>query len=116
MIRAGLTCKPIRVAEGLTEAEAYAEEMRLIAQHGRQDLGTGPLLNFTDGGSGLRNPAHHVRDAMSAPQRGKKRSAEAMAKLRAAIFGRKRDAGVTRRFVQNCTLSGQGLEHRTNLA
>ena len=27
-----------------------------------------------------------------------------------------RDVGVTRRFVQNCTLSGQGLEHRTNLA
>jgi hypothetical protein len=23
--------------------------------------------------------------------------------------------GVARRFVQNCTLSGQGLEHRTNL-
>jgi 3-oxoacyl-[acyl-carrier protein] reductase len=26
------------------------------------------------------------------------------------------DGGVTRRFVQNRTLSGQGLEHRTNLA
>jgi hypothetical protein len=24
--------------------------------------------------------------------------------------------GITRRFVQNWTLSGQGLEHRTNLA
>ena len=24
--------------------------------------------------------------------------------------------GVTRRFVQNCTLSRQGLEHRTNIA
>jgi hypothetical protein len=31
LIAAGLPWNPIRVAENLTEAEAYAEEMRLIA-------------------------------------------------------------------------------------
>jgi hypothetical protein len=31
----------------MTEAEAFDEEMRLIALHGRADLGLGPLLNLT---------------------------------------------------------------------
>jgi len=34
------------------EAEAFVEEMRLIAELGRRDLGTGALFNLTDGGEG----------------------------------------------------------------
>src|SRR5208337_3251132 len=56
LIRAGQTRKPVRVAANLTEAEAFAEEMRLIAIHGRKDLGFGSLENLTDGGAGTLNP------------------------------------------------------------
>jgi hypothetical protein len=41
------------VKEGLDEAEAFYEEIRLIAEHGRRDLKTGPLFNLTDGGEGM---------------------------------------------------------------
>lgn len=39
--------------EGLEEAEAFYEEMKLIEVYGRRDLGTGTLFNLTDGGEGL---------------------------------------------------------------
>ena len=41
------------VRDGLEEAEAFYEEVRLIEAYGRRDLGTGTLFNLTDGGEGL---------------------------------------------------------------
>ena len=41
------------VKDGLDEAEAFYEEMNLIALFGRRDLGTGTLFNLTDGGEGF---------------------------------------------------------------
>lgn len=43
------------VQENLSEAEAFVEEMRLIALYGRRDLKTGYLFNLTDGGEGFAN-------------------------------------------------------------
>lgn len=39
------------------EADAFAEEKRLIALYGRFDSGRGPLTNNTDGGEGAVNPS-----------------------------------------------------------
>lgn len=41
------------VKDGLDEAEAFYEEMHLIALYGRRDLNTGTLFNLTDGGEGF---------------------------------------------------------------
>lgn len=42
-----------KVAEFEDEAEAFAEEMRLIALYGRRDINTGTLFNLADGGEGF---------------------------------------------------------------
>lgn len=54
------------IAEGLTEDEAFALEIKLIAEIGRKDQGKGPLANWTDGGEGLSNPPPETRAKMAA--------------------------------------------------
>lgn len=50
MLEAGHGIKIEKLAEGLTEAEAFATERETIARIGRRPHG--PLWNFTDGGDG----------------------------------------------------------------
>ena len=50
--REGLELPKIKVSEGLSEKEAFQCERGLIRAIGRRDLGTGPLINLTDGGDG----------------------------------------------------------------
>ena len=45
----------IILKNNLTEEEAFKHEIYMIAVFGRKDLGTGILLNKTDGGEGATN-------------------------------------------------------------
>jgi len=47
------TDRILMLKEGLTEAQAFAHEVYMIAVFGRKDLGTGCLRNRTDGGEGV---------------------------------------------------------------
>lgn len=104
LIKAAQTRKPVRVASDLRETDAFAEEARLIALHGRADLGAGTLLNLTDGGLGQRGrivPLKHrakiaafartrthtpeTRAKMSAAKKGKPKSPEHVANVVAAL-------------------------------
>jgi hypothetical protein len=71
--RDGLTPVIEIVQEFADEAEAFFDEVRLIAEHGRRDLKTGTLFNLTDGGEGfggvVRTPewAQRISTALSTP-------------------------------------------------
>lgn len=52
ILKAGLEPKIAKVIEQVDRQTAKAEEIRLIAFHGRADKGLGPLTNKTDGGDG----------------------------------------------------------------
>ena len=68
-----------------SEDAIYAEETRLIAFYGRDNL-----CNLTDGGVGMLNPPDHVRQRLGASMRGKKQSPEHKEKIRQANIGKKR--------------------------
>jgi hypothetical protein len=45
----------------LTSDDAKELEMFLISEYGRRDLGTGPLVNMTNGGDGVTSPSIEAR-------------------------------------------------------
>lgn len=53
------------VASNLEESTAFDKEKELIKIYGRKDLGTGILLNKTDGGEGLSNISNETREKLS---------------------------------------------------
>lgn len=74
--------------KGLDWKKACKIERELIAFYGRRDLGTGILLNFTDGGEGAFNPSEETRAKISKSSRGRKLSDGHKQKLLKANKGR----------------------------
>ena len=56
--------KIIILKENLSEKEAFSHEREMIQFYGRKDLGTGILMNWTDGGEGPSNPSPETRRRM----------------------------------------------------
>lgn len=77
------------VGAGLTEKEAFDLECTEISRYGRRDMGTGSLVNLTEGGDGIRGairtPEHNAK--IGASKIGKPRSEDTKAKLSAARRG-----------------------------
>jgi len=71
------------IRDCLTNDEAKEIEKAFIKALGRLDLGTGPLVNLTDGGEG-ENPSEAQREAIRKARTGCTTSAEARAKQREA--------------------------------
>ncbi|RLB67315.1 MAG: hypothetical protein DRH08_04000 [Deltaproteobacteria bacterium] len=70
------------------EQDAYDEEGRRIQLYGRRDLGTGPLTNLNDGGTGSTSPSKEIRNKIGSAMRGKKHSAESKRKITESLTGK----------------------------
>jgi hypothetical protein len=57
-----------------TEQDAFDLEIKLIAEHGRKDMGTGLLCNLTEGGEGASGVSPEAIEKRAESNRGKKRS------------------------------------------
>lgn len=66
--------------DNLTEAEAFATEVALIAAIGRKELGNGPLVNLSPGGDGS-TPGPATRAKMSKAGKGRVKSEEHRRKI-----------------------------------
>lgn len=77
------------VAEFFFESDALAFEADLIAMHGRRDLGTGTLINHTDGGAGCSGFKHKPDsiERIRAANQGRRLGSDSRRKISAALSG-----------------------------
>lgn len=101
----------LKIRDGLTEMEAFAVEIALIAAIGRAP--NGPLVNMTDGGEGTsgREMSAAARAAISAAQRGRKATDEARARLRASHLGKKASPEAIAKMKASCQPAGARSPH-----
>ena len=89
-MRNGFKIEPT-ISPLMSENDAFAQEKALILKYGRADLGTGTLLNLTDGGEG---PSGAIR------------SKETREKIRFKNIGRKLSDEIKLKISKKSTLSG----------
>lgn len=85
--------KAVIICDDLTEEEAFEVEKFYIKEYGRRNLGTGNLVNLTDGGEGLSGHivSEETRNKISEANKGKMKppcSEEQRTKISEACKGR----------------------------
>lgn len=104
------------LAKGLSWEDACELECFLIEQYGRKDLGTGQLVNMTDGGDGVKGHSPESIKKIVATHKGRVQSKEEIAKRVAANTGKRRTEETKRK--QSEAAKGRVFteEHKKNLS
>jgi len=97
--RAGFLPLIIKVEKNMTENKSFDLETELIKKIGRTNLGTGPLVNLTDGGEGPsgRIVSEETKRKIGEFQKGKIVSEETGKKISEANRGKKRSKETKRK-------------------
>ncbi|MGR9056077.1 NUMOD3 domain-containing DNA-binding protein [Rhizobium leguminosarum] len=105
----GLSPKVDFIAVGLSESDAFSMERECIAMHGRLDIGSGSLVNLTDGGEGVAGiiMTEIHRAGISRGRTGKRHTDETREKLREAKLGR----SLSDEHKKNISLAQIGSKH-----
>jgi hypothetical protein len=93
--KAGGELPKVKIRAGLTNAQACEIEVALIKAIGRRDLGTGPLVNMTNGGDGKVGyvTPPETREKIRQSNTGKTASAQTRARMSAAGNGKPKPPG-----------------------
>tara|TARA_S200002703_G_scaffold123480_1_gene109444 strand:+ start:42 stop:566 length:525 start_codon:yes stop_codon:yes gene_type:complete len=80
----------LKLKDNLTEQEAYKHEMYMIGVYGRKDLGTGILINMSDGGGDDTGYKHSEerKEKISKSLKGRPKSEEWKAMMREKMKGK----------------------------
>ena len=122
--------RTIFLKQNLTEAEAFRHEIYMINVFGRKDLGTGILINKTDGGEGAsgairsdetrkkmsdanKNPSEETRRNMSEAQKGRTRSEETRRKISEKLKGKPRSKEIKKKMSE--TQKGHIVSEETRI-
>jgi len=105
--KAGGSLPTVRIHEHLTDDQACAYELALIAAIGRLSLGTGPLVNLCDGGDGRAGSIRTEEQCrqFSVIRKGKKHTPEALARMREVKLGVRRSEESKAK--QSATITGR---------
>jgi len=88
IIKDGYEPKIIKIYEKLDYESSVRLEIETISKIGRYDLNSGPLVNLTDGGEGLKNISEETKKKIGIAQKGKIISIETRNKISKASLGR----------------------------
>lgn len=104
------------LAKGLSWEDACELESFLIEEYGRKDLGSGLLVNMTDGGDGVKGHSPEAIEKIRAAHIGRVQSKEEIAKRVATTTGKKRTKETKRK--QSLAAKGRVFteEHKRNLS
>ncbi len=104
----------VKIADGLTEPEAHALEIKLIAIFGRHP--NGPLVNKTDGGEGATDQTGEIGRKISAAKMGHEVSEETRTILRLRNLGKELKPEIGRKISLALTGYVRTPEHNEKLA